>query len=88
MCIIFSIFVLFLLFRFFCPTDQWYGMLSVKDFIIEILVGCSSEEVREVAYHQFTSLINMTTPAELSLKKFLTQVQHLFLHCNMEGCMA
>ncbi|KAK8401660.1 hypothetical protein O3P69_001054 [Scylla paramamosain] len=54
--------------------DQWYGMLSVKDFIIEILVGCSSEEVREVAYHQFTSLINMTTPAELSLKKFLTQI--------------
>lgn len=51
-------------------------MMSVKDFIIEILVGCSSQEVREVAYQQFTNLINMTTPAELNPKKFLTQVQH------------
>lgn len=54
--------------------DRWYGMMSVKDFIIEILVGCSSQEVREVAYQQFTNLINMTTLAELNPKKFLTQV--------------
>lgn len=57
-------------------TDRWYGMMSVKDFIIEILAGCSSQEVREVAYQQFTNLINMTTPTELNPKKFLTQVQH------------
>lgn len=54
-------------------------MMSVKDFIIEILVGCSSQEVREVAYQQFTNLINMTTPAELNPKKFLTQVQYFLL---------
>ncbi|KAK4305331.1 hypothetical protein Pmani_022773 [Petrolisthes manimaculis] len=54
--------------------DRWYGMVSVKDFIVEILVGCSSQEVREVAYQQFTNLINMSTQVLHHPKIFLTKV--------------
>ncbi|XP_071548346.1 ubiquitin carboxyl-terminal hydrolase 24-like isoform X1 [Panulirus ornatus] len=54
--------------------DRWYGMVNVKDFIIEVLVGCSCQEVRKVAYQQFTNLINMATPAEIYPKQFFTQV--------------
>ncbi|XP_069185948.1 ubiquitin carboxyl-terminal hydrolase 24 isoform X1 [Procambarus clarkii] len=54
--------------------DRWYEMVNVKDFIVDVLVGCSGEGVREVAYQQFTSLINMSTPADVHPKQFLSQV--------------
>lgn len=56
-------------------------MVSVKDFIVEILVGCSSQEVREVAYQQFTSLINTSTQALHHPKIFLTQVGGIYVAC-------
>lgn len=49
-------------------------MANVKDFLVDVLVGCSSQEVREVAYLQFTNLINISTPVEMHPKQFLTQV--------------
>lgn len=54
--------------------DRWYEMINVKDFIVEVLVGCGDEDVREVAYQQFTNLITMSTPAEIHPKQFLSQV--------------
>lgn len=54
--------------------ERWYGMANVKDFLVDVLVGCSSQEVREVAYLQFTNLINIATPTEMHPKQFLTQV--------------
>lgn len=55
-------------------AERWYGMANVKDFLVDVLVGCSSQEVREVAYLQFTNLINIATPTEMHPKQFLTQV--------------
>lgn len=53
-------------------------MANVKDFLVDVLVGCSSQEVREVAYLQFTNLMNISTPAEMHPKQFLTQVSEAF----------
>ncbi|XP_068228806.1 LOW QUALITY PROTEIN: ubiquitin carboxyl-terminal hydrolase 24-like [Palaemon carinicauda] len=54
--------------------ERWYSMVSVKDFIIEVLVGCSCEEVRQVAYQQLTNLIKISTTASVQPSHFLTQV--------------
>ncbi|CAL4091223.1 unnamed protein product, partial [Meganyctiphanes norvegica] len=54
--------------------DRWYGMTSVKDFLVEVLVGCSCKAVREMAFTQFSSLILINTPCDPQPKQFLTQV--------------
>ncbi|KAK7081025.1 Ubiquitin carboxyl-terminal hydrolase 24 [Halocaridina rubra] len=54
--------------------DRWYGMINIKDFIIEVLVGCSCQEVREVAYQQFCNLLKISVKSSVQPHQFLTQV--------------
>ena len=52
-------------------------MPSVKDFLIDILVGCSCQDVREKACTQLTELTSLRTNVIPHPSHFLTQVNFL-----------
>ncbi|XP_076051171.1 ubiquitin carboxyl-terminal hydrolase 24-like isoform X2 [Oratosquilla oratoria] len=54
--------------------ERWYAMGGVREFLVEVLVGCSSRAVREQACQQFTALTTLSTPAPTHPSTFLTQV--------------
>ncbi|KAB7497647.1 Ubiquitin carboxyl-terminal hydrolase 24, partial [Armadillidium nasatum] len=56
--------------------EKWYNLPSVKEFIIELLIGCSSWNVREKACQQFIRLTTVKTTNSPQPSQFLTQILH------------
>ncbi|KAK2704726.1 ubiquitin carboxyl-terminal hydrolase 24-like [Artemia franciscana] len=54
--------------------EHFMGMAGTKDFIIDVLLGCSSSEVRSQACDLFYRLSQVSPLENYSPKRFLTQV--------------